>query len=138
MIPFILILFGIILIIVNIKAINKEEKSFSSVLKYKKEDISEIEVEIGRLRKDLAESLTELQEEILEIRSMVEGKKVESVDVESLLDINEEDVINEINTSSKAVTIKELIDLGHTDDEICEKLSLGKGEVLLVRGLYKK
>ena len=138
MIPFILILFGIILIIVNIKAINKEEKSFSSVLKYKKEDISEIEVEIGRLRKDLAESLTELQEEILEIRSMVEGKKVESVDVERLLDINEEDVINEINTRSKAVTIKELIDLGHTDDEICEKLSLGKGEVLLVRGLYKK
>ena len=57
----------------------------------------------------------------------------------NLTSIDEEvDVINEIDNKNKTAVIRELISLGLNDEEICEKLSLGKGEVLLVRNLYKK
>ena len=148
MIALILILFGVILIIVNIKAINKDKKSFENVLEYKVETMSDIDEEIGQLRKDIAESLTELQQEILELRNMInenknennfsENTEVEHIDksIEKLLD-KQEDVVNDIKKLSKTERIKELIKAGYNDDEICEKLSLGKGEVLLVRGLFK-
>ena len=141
--PILLIIMGAILIFLNYKALKKDDKSFSSVLKYKKEDIS-----------DLAESLLDLQQEIIKLQENNDTKNQESlhklnkVNKESF-DNNKETmlleksndnngVINDIHVKSKTETIKELIDLGFSDDEICEKLSLGKGEVQLVRGLYKK
>ena len=48
------------------------------------------------------------------------------------------DVIDNINKSSKTKRIEELLENGFKDDEICEKLQLGKGEVQLVRELLKK
>ena len=105
---------------------------------------------IGAIRRDIAESLTELQKEILEIKQHINfNNNVEDIkenletDEElisnNLTSIDEEvDVINEIDNKNKTEVIRELISLGLNDDEICEKLSLGKGEVLLVRNLYKK
>lgn len=152
--PILLIIMGAILIFLNYKALKKDDKSFSSVLKYKKEDISDLELEIGRIRKDMAESLLDLQQEIIKLQENNDTKNQESlhklnkVNKESF-DNNKETmlleksndnngVINDIHVKSKTETIKELIDLGFSDDEICEKLSLGKGEVQLVKGLYKK
>ena len=151
MIAIVLLLFGIILIIVNIKAINKSKNSFENVLEYKVENMTELEEEIGQLRKDIAESLTDLQKDILDLRRRVDEIKVEnntepeakiesiqkiSNDIEKLLD-NQKDVVDNINKSSKTERVKELIAAGLSDDDICEKLSIGKGEVLLVRGLFK-
>lgn len=148
MIALVLILFGVILIIVNIKAINKEKKSFGNVLEYKVETMSDVDEEIGRLRRDIGESLTELQQEILELRNIINEIKdennfsdkteVEFIDdgLEKILN-KQEDVVDNINKLSKTERIKELIKAGYNDEEICEKLSLGKGEVLLVRGLFK-
>lgn len=131
--PYILILFGIILIIVNTKAINKKENSFSHVLKYKKEDISEVQTEIAQIRKDVAESLTEMQQEILELKEII--KKNE-------LSTNENKVVksnnNNIEATDKKSIIMKLIKEGYTEEEICNKLSLGKGEVLLVKSLFKE
>lgn len=151
--PIILIIFGIVLIIVNIKAINKKESSFKNVLKYKKEDISDLEIEIGQIRQDVAESLTELQQEILELKDIIKNQK-DNVSNEELLanqelltnqgkqkkkiSKNKDNVVNDINYKNKTERINELLELGLSEDEICEKLSLGKGEVLLVKNLFKK
>lgn len=148
--PFILIVIGVILVVLNYKALKKDESSFSDVLKYKQKDMTEVEIEIGAIRRDIAESLTELQKEILDIKQHINfNNNVEDIkenletDEElisnNLTSIDEEvDVINEIDNKNKTEVIRELISLGLNDDEICEKLSLGKGEVLLVRNLYKK
>ncbi|MDD6794990.1 MAG: hypothetical protein PUE01_06235 [Clostridiaceae bacterium] len=152
--PILLIIMGAILIFLNYKALKKDDKSFSNVLKYKKEDISDLELEIGRIRKDMAESLLDLQQEIIKLQENNDTKNQESLhklnkvnkesfdnNKETMLSEKSNDnngVINDIHVKSKTETIKELIDLGFSDDEICEKLSLGKGEVQLVKGLYKK
>ena len=148
--PFILIGIGVILVVLNYKALKKDETSFSDVLKYKQKDMTEVEIEIGAIRRDIAESLTELQKEILDIKQHINfNNNVEDIkenletDEElmsnNLTSIDEEvDVINEIDNKNKTEVIRELISLGLNDEEICEKLSLGKGEVLLVRNLYKK
>ena len=112
--------------------------------------MTEVEVEIGAIRRDIAESLTEIQKEILDIKQHINlNNNVE--DIKENLETDEElisnnlnstdeevDVINEIDNKNKTGTIRELISLGLNDEEICERLSLGKGEVLLVRNLYKK
>lgn len=146
--PIILIIMGALLIFFNYKAIKKDENTFSNVLKYKKEDITDFEVKLGGIRKDMAESLTELQQEILELKTnRIDRSPLQEEDnlnlkidnkIESIVDVKEEDVINNISKKGKSEQIKELLDMGFTENEICEKLSIGKGEVLLVKGLFKK
>jgi len=145
--PIFLIVIGSLLIYLNYKAIKKDENTFSNVLKYKKEDITEFEVKLGAIRQDMAESLTELQQEILEIKTNKNNGTILQEDnninlkavneIEYLLD-GKEEVIDNINKKGKYERIKELLDMGFTEEEICEKLSIGKGEVLLVKGLFKK
>ena len=77
--PLILIIIGLVLIIYNYRAIKKENGieteddilniSFQSVLQDNKEELNDYKMEIGLLRKDIAESLTELQEEIIDIKN---------------------------------------------------------------------
>ena len=144
--PIILIIIGALLIFLNYKAIKKDKNTFSNVLKYKKEDITEFEVKLGAIRKDMAESLTELQQEILELKTKSTNGTISQEDNNVNLKTNEieyllegkEEVINSISKKGKSERIKELLDMGFTEDEICEKLSIGKGEVLLVKGLFKK
>ena len=153
MIPFLLLVIGIALIIVNIKAINRKENSFQDVLKYKEENMSDVQMQIGQIRKDVAESLTEMQQEILELKKRLQKENIndkeedkihkesivkdEDFDRKVLLD-GDEEVINQIDYKDKAQRIRELLESGLTEDEICSKLSIGKGEVLLVKGLFKK
>ncbi|MDS0524089.1 hypothetical protein NNC19_00275 [Clostridium sp. SHJSY1] len=157
--PIILIIIGLLLIYLNFKAIRKDDNSFGNVLKYKKEDISDLELKIGEVRKDMAESLLEIQQEILELKNhrQIDDNKVENkinqskdeelediesndeeIDEKAYLLGADEGVINNIAEKSKTERIKELLEMGFSEDEICEKLSLGKGEVLLVKGLFKK
>lgn len=183
--PLILLILGFVLIIYNYIAIKKDgnikNNSFENVLKDNKDGMTDYKIEIGLLRKDIAESLTELQEEILDIKTklsyvkeyedMSENKsnksdyyeldnnniyessnnipndrKEEISENEFLINYNEEEgVISEINfskrvhsaDSSKTSIIKNLLEEGLTDEEICHKLSVSKGEVLLVKGLFK-
>ena len=146
-----LILFGIILIIINILSISKEKKSFGSMVKYKMEDMTKVEIEVAQMRKDFAETITELQQEIVYLKEKLdkvnyvkkeeilleekEEKEEKGISFDNIL--KEDDVINEVNMANKTERIKSLIKEGYSDEEICEKLSLGKGEVLLVRGLFK-
>lgn len=150
--PIILIILGAILIGLNIKAINpNKKKDFNEILEEKKDNFTDIEMQIGLMRKDIAESLTELQTDIVnikeEINEMKNGKNIEEADnyeeVEKEEEPKEEKVQEDTGvlvegTLSKISKVKSLMEEGFTDEEICEKLSLGKGEVLLIKGLYQK
>lgn len=61
----ILLLFiGTILIVLNVNAIKKDKKSFSGTLKDKEDNIKDYQIEIGQLRRELSETVLELQKEI--------------------------------------------------------------------------
>lgn len=128
----ILLIIGILLIIVNIKAIKKEENSFQNVLRYNEKDISKIELEFGQFRKDIAESITELQKEIYQLKGVSSEQETDQNGDDN------ENVISEINFQNKTERIKKLLDNGLSVDQVCKELSLGRGEVLLVQNLYKK
>jgi hypothetical protein len=140
--------------------------SFQSILQDNKEELNDYKIEIGLLRRDIAESLTEIQEEIIEIRNelnkLKDGKEVyenksnldseyskvdeiiEKVDKISFASSNIDDgIISEIDfsessNSNKTESIRKLLKEGFSEEEICYELSVSKGEVLLVKGLFKK
>lgn len=191
--PLILLIIGLGLIIYNYRAIKREigvEKnpsgldiSFKNILSNSQEELTDYKFELGILRRDIGESLTELQAEILQIKNDInklkknekiyENKEVlGSNEILDYDDINEENyelseeesnvsseeenniiledtfdnkngVISEIDfsektDSSKTEKIKKLLENGLTEEQICHELSVSKGEVLLVRGLFKK
>jgi len=196
--PVILLVVGFVMIIYNYRAIKRENEvkhgddslnvSFQSVLQDNKDELNDYKMEIGLLRRDIAESLTELQEEIFGIKNKLNRLKVRDKIYENKLDledkyyidendininensklndekeeVNEEKhifdevdksifidqelndgIISEINFSEKADSnktqrIKKLLKEGLTEEQICHELSVSKGEVLLVKGLFKK
>lgn len=168
--PLILLIIGVVLIIYNYRAIRNEQKykpedsgfniSFQSVLQDSKEEMNDYKMEIGLLRKDMAESLTELQEEIFDMKKDIHRLKsenyhrLENKEVlennylmnESKVDISIngfDEILEENNSfakedSNKTATIKRLLGEGLTEEQICHELSVSKGEVLLVKGLFKK
>ena len=192
--PLILLIIGLALIIYNYRAIKRDEDktkqednslniSFQSVLQDNKEDLNDYKMEIGILRRNIAESLTELQEEIIDIKNNVnklknneeihdnkydlenkyfinedeidnDYKKLENINkIDQIIgntdenlfvdsDINEEltteVVLSEKVDSKKTQNIKKLLKQGLTEEQICHELSVSKGEVLLVKGLFKK
>lgn len=83
MVPFILIVVGILLIVANLKLrqadkvnnekTEKKEESFSEVFQEKHDNMSNEQLQIGEIRKDVAESLTELQREILDIKNSIKS-----------------------------------------------------------------
>lgn len=166
--PVLLIIIGIILIVYSYGDIKKNKNtSFKFTLAEEKDNLDDYKLEIGRLRKDIGESLTELQEEIKNIKinlnmandieEMYENEsdvlnnmnEISKYDIKSYssdvaLIEEEKDVISDINFEHKVDTdlnksdsINELIKQGLSDDEISKKLSVSKGEVLLVRNLFK-
>ena len=214
--PLILLIIGVVLIVYNYRAIINEKKdkledsglniSFQSVFQDSKEEMNDYKMELGLLRKDIAESLTELQEEIFDIKKDIhrlenknshrlennedkilknskemyenrEGLENNYLMNESKVDISinetnkileenksydeadhiqyktdesmnldsgvSDGVISEIDfsakvDSNKTAMIKRLLGEGLTEEQICHELSVSKGEVLLVKGLFKK
>ena len=164
--PFIIIVIGLVLIIFNYRAIKREnnsfeiqdkDNSFRKILNDNKNEMTDYKLELGLLRKNLGESLTELQEEILEIKTRLQKIENNNGIVNEKKDICKEitgksqeniskDVISEISIlnnddiemSIKTDKIKEFLEMGLSEEEICKKLSISKGEVLLVKELFKK
>lgn len=159
-----LLLIGIMLIIFNIKAIKKEEKSFDRAFKNAELSTDEIDVKMGELRKEFSETILELQQEILELKEKYDikykekeydnivGKNLEISNVpiiekideeESKINLEEIEKIGEakektLENNIKIQQIKELFEKDLTIDEIVEKSGLGKGEILLIKELYIK
>ncbi len=158
MIHIILFIFGVFLICINLNADKKEEDSFLTAFKNKEKNTSDVDFELMGIRKDLAESILDLQHEIDELRQ--ELVQIKGIGQEKTIKLpeksydiindNTEDVISNINYNNmqhnisddgqkqdKVPQIKKMIQQGKSDDEICNALNVGKGEVLLIRGLYK-
>lgn len=165
-----LLLIGVTLIILNIKAINKEKNSFQAVLQNREDNTTETEIIVGELRREFSETILELQKEIMVLKESlkeykaIDEKKLNSAKAEFIIDIaelevkntysDEETSISEIKNDtidkqiesltvekSNSVKIEEvgkLLKKGVSIDMICEELSIGKGEVLLIKELYLK
>jgi len=74
-----LLLIGIVLIGLNVNAIKKEKKSFSGTLKDKENNMQDYEIEIGKLRRDLSETVLELQKEIEALKATRESNNLKEV-----------------------------------------------------------
>ena len=149
--PVILILIGFIFIVYSYISMKKgknldinddkeEDNLFQSILRNNERDLSDYKFELGVLRKDIGESLNELQQEILEIKKALNLFNEKDLINEDRYDTKVHNSINEnyYKESSKASNIRELLKDGLTDEEISEKLSVTKGEILLVKGLYNQ
>ena len=158
-----LILIGLILIILNVLSIKKQNKSFNGVLGNAMGNIQEDDIRIGELRAEFSERILELQSEIMGIKELMEKNDKMYKDNEAKYD-NKEKVITKDdtkpengnityipkqeenenivldeprnNSSEKVDEIKRLFSEGSSIDEVCEILHLGKGEVLLIKDLY--
>ncbi|GFP77075.1 hypothetical protein [Clostridium fungisolvens] len=147
--PFVLIIIGVLLITINYRALKKEDGSFEKILEQRGERVEEHDIEIGNLRREFSETILELQLEIERLKAIKNSEEPDdnkSGTIDYRIDDEasyEESVSvtknsNKNMISDKARSVKELLDKGFTDDQICEELAIGKGEVLLIKGLYKK
>ena len=71
MIYILLIIVGITLIIVNLSVLRKEENSFLNTLKNKEENFSDTDEQLIAIRKDMAESILDIQHEIESLRNEI-------------------------------------------------------------------
>lgn len=143
---------------------HKNKNNFGDILKSKEEDLKDFEFKLGEVRREYAENITEVQVEIEELKKSINNiikmtKKSETMDdiikveddiVEDQVTVEKEDNnvnidnessqqsdLNKDNVNSKILKVKELVDQGKSDDEICNELGFGKGEILLIKGLLK-
>ena len=148
--PFLLLIIGIVLIAINIKSIRADKKgndSFKNILDNRQENISSLEVEMGAIRQDMAETILELQEEIDELKAIIKNyntyNKVDKVIHDNNLVIESKE--NDKNISKfkdnhfidRNEKVLKFIEEGYTEDEICAELNIGKGEIQLIKKLSK-
>lgn len=145
-------LIGIFLIVFNVKALKKEKVPFDNMLSYRVDNMNEVEIKLGELRREFTEDIFELQKEIEQLKTEKNIQKYASsteVIPESIDNIyNNEIINNELDKNSlyyeaennnvKVNEIGRLLKQGLDIDEVAEKLSIGKGEVLLIKELYLK
>ncbi|WP_034868846.1 hypothetical protein [Clostridium lundense] len=120
--------FGIILIMLNIIAIKKEKGSFKYTLENTEKDMNDFQIEIGKLRKEIGESILDLQKEIEDIKSSLECVKVSEshkIDEQQTVDHIIDD--NIIESSSESIETMEANIKIKEDREKSEKES---GDIL--------
>ena len=98
MIYILLILIGIILIVLSRESNSKTEKysenSFENIMKNKNLDTTKYDLELIAIRKDMAESILDLQKEIQEVRNMIihNHSYEEKTDNNIKIDYKEDDI----------------------------------------------
>lgn len=89
------------------------------------------------------EEVNKVNEQKVEKTNRID-KIIDDLDVNLYVDSNtNEELTKEVDSlensdSSKTQNIKRLLEDGLTEEQICHKLSVSKGEILLVKGLFKK
>ena len=147
-----IIIIGIFLIAFNYKAVRNEKNTFNKSLSKAENGINDSDIEIGLMRKEFAETILELQQDIEELKDEIKNLKSggiqsyeEPQNIESSKDnINKNDNISKIEENNslpnnvKIDEIDKLLKDGLSVEEIAERLAIGKGEVLLIKGLFIK
>ncbi|AJA47905.1 hypothetical protein CPAST_c18350 [Clostridium pasteurianum DSM 525 = ATCC 6013] len=114
-----LLIIGILLIGVNIRAMRKDKSSFKNAFDNASTNIKDYDLEIGKLRKEFAETIMELQNEIENLKDRLEEKsdiqkdnvhnfKIDNSLESSLLENNKLDVIEIQSTENGAVEEKKI------------------------------
>ncbi|WP_125152192.1 DUF6115 domain-containing protein [Clostridium rectalis] len=138
----ILILTGTILIVLNVIALKKEQGSFRKILDNKENNMENFQIEIGKVRKDMAETIFQLQSEVEFFKKEIENiKKMYNVKQEENENISEEDkkaLYQQDNNVVKIKEVEKMISSGMSVEDISNDLGIGKGEVLLIKELYLK
>lgn len=160
MIPAILIIIGVVLIGLNIKIIKEEKKDFKAFVEKEYDNMTPSKLMEGELRQVLAEDILELQKEIMALNEKIEDLSKEESLSEPLkehiiedkkeatkpLPLKEENPVEKENEEIKELLkdnmtqrekIKAMVREGRDIEDICKELKVGKGEVLLVKDLYK-
>lgn len=159
----ILVFVASIIIIFSVKDL-KKNKNFSQILNETEDSLDDIDVKIGKLRREFSETILNLQLEIEDLKNIVE-KDCSKEDVIRYDKIKDEYITkNEIYSTNKNMKntefnietnsnnctvslsensvkveqIKALYSQNFSVEEIADKLKLGKGEVLLIEELYLK
>ncbi|WP_026881267.1 DUF6115 domain-containing protein [Clostridium akagii] len=155
MITFLLLLIGIVLLIFNFKALKNEKNTFKDAFDNASNNLKDYDVEIGKLRREFAETILELQQEIENMKynkisiqeKQAEVLELEADNINSIVSKNGEEIGEDkkLNAESdfevnnvKVNEIKEMLNDGLSIDSISEKLGIGKGELLLIEKLYLK
>lgn len=156
----ILIIFGLLLIFINLISLKDKKKksvesSFREIFSDEKENIDDYKVELGKVRRELSETIIELQRDIYDLKDEINMLKINKkllVEYEKNLERIDgkyidkivEDNINSIDNNlednenlEKALMVKKLLKEKKSEDEICNSLNIGKGELLLIKNLYK-
>ncbi|MFA9398598.1 MAG: DUF6115 domain-containing protein [Clostridiaceae bacterium] len=118
MIPF-LIIIGLLLIFINYRALKKDSTKFKIQLNNRENNMSEFQIELGQIRKDFSEKIAEIEIEIDELKNSIEKKDLHN------------------NNISKIEKAKYMISDGYNKEEIAKTLGLSKGEISLIKDLYK-
>ncbi|MDD3223475.1 MAG: hypothetical protein PHX70_02025 [Clostridium sp.] len=160
MITFLLLLIGILLVVLNLRAI--KDNSFDKKMKEAKENTGDFELKLGEMRKEFAETVLELQKDIEELKDDKKfANNIKSIHIndeykdkgiynENSEEINK-DEHNEDNkkdnkkedskrpvNGAQIKEIEKLLKKGLSEDDISQKLGIGKGEILLIKDLYLK
>ena len=131
-------LIGIALIIFNVRALSKEKPHFDQLLTNKVENMQDVEIKLGELRREFTEDIFELQKEIEKLKLKVYPEKKDEMyeEISETVDnINSDEIVS---NNTRVNEIGTLLKQGLDIDEVAEKLSIGKGEVLLIKELYLK
>ncbi|WP_061994884.1 hypothetical protein [Clostridium sp. ATCC 25772] len=159
----ILVFIASIIIIFSVKDLRKN-KNFSQILNETEDSLDNIDVKIGKLRREFSETILNLQLEIEDLKNIVEKDcskedgirydkiKDEYITKNKIYSTNKNMKNTELNietnsnnctvslseNSVKVEQIKALYSQNFSVEEIADKLKLGKGEVLLIEELYLK
>lgn len=117
-----LIVIGILLIVLNVNAIKKEKRSFSSALKNEEENMTDYQIEIGKFRREFSETVLELQKEIEGLRSKEEINSKVKEDLQEKTHKHENNSIN-INDSFGNKELIELINKEWDVDKLSPKVN---------------
>lgn len=134
--PFILLLSGLLLIYLALKKSKsdpgiKSSNSYRSEIKSLKDNIEKISIKLDKLENTvmvLNEDVGKIPDNLKENELL--NKKSDTGTFDDIVDKNKTDLKSDLNTK-----IYDLHDEGNNVDEICSKLNIGKGEVLLRLGL---
>lgn len=135
--PFILLLSGLLLIYIALRKGKNDEpginssNSYSSEIKSLKDNINKLNIKLEKLENTvmvLNEDLGKVPDTIIE--NEISHKESDTDTFDNIVDKNKINLKNNLNTK-----IYELYDKGKSIDEICSNLNIGKGEVLLRLGL---
>lgn len=157
MIIVIILSIGIILVIYSILGLKKENGSFENILDNSMENFKDKDFQIGALRKEMAETIMELQKDIITLKEDI--KEIKNLDkiytydkdfninFSSKNNDNIKSIKNNKHNSGNIITTKkvdikdqvnELLEKGYSIEKISNELNVGKGEILLIRDLNTK